>query len=142
MSDNDVRRERIRAAWETVWGGGDVAALDGFFSPDYRRYGNSGVGHDAQAFGESIRSTREAFPDLVTTIEDLVIEGDVAAIRWRSNGTHRHPFLGVPATNKRVEISGATFAHFDGDLVTAEYVTWDPSALLTALGIITVGQGD
>lgn len=37
-------------------------------------------------------------------------------------------------------MNGATFARFEGDLVVEEFVTWDPRALLTALGILHVGE--
>ena len=80
--------------------------------------------------------------DLVTTVDEVVIEGDRAAIRWHSTGIHQHPFLGVPATKRQVDVSGATFSRFEGDRIVEEFVTWDPRALLTALGIISVGQDD
>ena len=46
----------------------------------------------------------------------------------------------MPATRRSVEVSGATFARFEGDLIVEEFVTWDPRSLLAALGIISVGQ--
>ena len=140
MSSNDERRDRIHRAWDAAWGRGEVEALDELLSPDYRRFGSSGEGQDATELKESIRSTREAFPDLVTTIDEVIVEGDRAAIRWHSSGKHEHSFLDVPATKRTVSVNGATFAQFDGDRIVAEHVTWDPRALLTALGIITVGQ--
>jgi steroid delta-isomerase-like uncharacterized protein len=140
MSDNDDRRVRIQEAWEAAWDRGEIDALDTLLSPDYRRIGTAGAAHDITEFKASIIATRSAFPDLVTTVDEVVIEGDRAAVRWHSTGTHENSFLGVPATKRRVEVSGATFAHFDGDRVVEEFVTWDPRALLTALGIISVGQ--
>jgi steroid delta-isomerase-like uncharacterized protein len=139
MSNNDLR-DRIRNAWEAAWDRGDVDALDDLLSPAYRRIGSGGAAQDATEFKASIIATRSAFPDLVTTVDEIVIEGDRAAVRWHSAGNHEHPFMGVPATKRQVTVSGATFAHFDGDRIAEEFVTWDPRALLTALGIITVGQ--
>ena len=46
----------------------------------------------------------------------------------------------MPATKRQVDVSGATFSRFEGDRIVEEFVTWDPRALLTALGIISVGQ--
>ena len=63
-------------------------------------------------------------------------------IRWRSRGTHTETFLDVPPTGRAVEVVGVTFATFDGDRVTAEWVTWDPRQLLRALGIISIGEGN
>jgi steroid delta-isomerase-like uncharacterized protein len=137
---NEDRRDRIRTAWEAAWDRGEVDALDDLLSPTYRRIGSGDAGQDAAEFKASILATRSAFPDLVTTVDEILVEGDRAAIRWHSAGSHEHSFLGVPATKRQVTVSGATFAHFDGDRIAEEFVTWDPRSLLTALGIITVGQ--
>jgi predicted ester cyclase len=140
MSDNDDRRDRIQKAWEAAWDRGEVEALDDLLSPDYRRFGSASSGQDLTEFKASIIATRSAFPALLTTIDEIVVEGNSAAVRWHSTGSHEHSFLGVPATKRAVAVSGATFAHFEGDRVVEEFVTWDPRVLLTALGIISVGQ--
>lgn len=141
MTGSDARRAQIHTSWAAAWDRGEVDALDALLSPNYlRRSGTEEEGQDLVSFKASILATRSAFPDLVTTMEDVVLDGDRAAVRWRSVGTHQHSLLGVPATRRRVEVSGATFARFDGDLVVEEIVTWDPRALLSALGIISVGQ--
>ncbi len=140
MSNADARRGLIEKTWAAAWGEGDVDALDELLSPAYLRRSQDPHPQDLEAFKASIVSTRSAFPDLVTTIDDIVIEGDRAAIRWHSTGTHRNSLLGVPATKRRVEVSGATFARFESDRIVEEHVTWDPRALLAALGVIRVGQ--
>lgn len=140
MSHTEPRRELIERVWTAVWGEGDVDALDELLSPNYLRHSTDPRPQDLSAFKSSILATRSAFPDLVTTIAEVVLEGDRAAIRWHSSGTHENGFLGVPATGRRVEVGGATFARFEGELIVEEFVTWDPRALLTALGIIRVGQ--
>nr|WP_237547644.1 ester cyclase [Streptomyces sp. SID5476] len=109
-------------------------------SPAYLRRHGDPQPQDLNAFKAMIVSTRAAFPDLVTTVDDIVVEGDRAAVRWHSSGTQTNSFLGVPPTRRRVQVSGATFARFEGDRIVEEHVTWDPRALLSALGIIRVGQ--
>lgn len=140
MELTESRRTLIEKAWVAAWDRGEVEALDELLSPDYRRRTSDDDAQDLTTFKASIVATRSAFPDLVTTLDEVVIEGDRAAIRWHSSGTHENSFLGVPATKRRVDVSGATFARFAGDQVVEEFVTWDPRALLSALGIISVGQ--
>lgn len=139
-SDNDGRRARIERAWVAAWDRGEVDALDELLSESYARRSTDPAPLDREGFKASIVSTRAAFPDLYTTVDDIVVEGDRAAVRWHSEGTHEHSFMGVPATKRTVQISGATFSRFEDDRIVEEFVTWDPRALLTALGIITVGQ--
>ncbi len=141
MSTADERRKLITDAWAAAWDHGDVDALDAVLSPDYRRRAHAGEeGLSLAEFKASIVATRSAFPDLTTTIDEILVDGDRAAVRWHSSGRHERPFLGVPPTHRQVEVSGATFARFQGDRVVEEFVTWDPRALLSALGIISVGQ--
>jgi steroid delta-isomerase-like uncharacterized protein len=140
MSDNDDRRARIQQAWVASWDEGDVDALDSLMSPEYRRIGSTGTAQSLAEFKASILDTRSAFPDLLTVIDDIVVEGDRAAVRWHSTGNHQRNFLDVPATQRSVTVSGATFARFEDDRIVEEFVTWDPRSLLTALGILTVGQ--
>lgn len=135
------RKQRVIDAWEAAWDRGEVEVLDGILSPDYRRRSAAGEeGETREEFKASIITTRAAFPDLVTTIDEILEEGDRVAVRWHSVGRHERSFLGVPATGLEVRVQGATFARFEDDLVAEEQVTWDPRALLTALGIIHVGE--
>lgn len=136
----DERRETIRRVWSAAWDHGDVDALDELLAPTYQRLGTDGRALDVTSFKASIIATRAAFPDLVTTIDEIILEGDHAAIRWHSSGTHEGSLLGVPATGRRVDVSGATFVRFEDGRIIEERVTWDPRALLTATGVITVGQ--
>ena len=46
----------------------------------------------------------EAFPDLHSTVEDVVTEGDKIVMRWRIEGTHTGEFLGVPASNAKINV--------------------------------------
>ena len=46
----------------------------------------------------------DAFPDARLTVEDLVVEGDRAAVRYRLQGTHRGDYLGVAATGLRFDV--------------------------------------
>lgn len=140
MTDASTRRELITSVWDAAWDRGEVDAFDTLLSPDYQRHGSHDPAQDRETFKASIVTTRAAFPDLKTVIDEIVLEGDRAAIRWHSVGRHTGSFLGVPTTGRSVEVSGATFARFEGDHIAEEHVTWDPRALLSALGIITVGQ--
>lgn len=143
MSDGDARRKLIVDAWAAAWDRGDVDVLDTVLGPGYRRRARAGdEGQGLAEFKAAIVATRSAFPDLTTTIDEIVVEGDRAAVRWHSTGRHERPFLGVPPTHRQVQVSGSTFARFQGDRIVEEFVTWDPRALLSALGIISVGQDD
>jgi steroid delta-isomerase-like uncharacterized protein len=139
--NTDDRKERVIQAWAAAWDRGEVDVLDDLLSPSYRRRSSAtDEGLTLTEFKASIVVTRSAFPDLTTTIDEIMAEDERVALRWHSSGRHDGAFLGVPPTHRTVEVHGSTFARFEDDVVVEEFVTWDPRAMLSALGIISVGQ--
>ena len=72
----------------------------------------------------------DAFENLRLTIDDMVGEGDQVGLRFSLVGTHRKEFLGVPASNREVQVSGVTIFRFaNGECVER----WSQSNLLAVL---------
>lgn len=131
-------RAAIIAAWEAAWDGGAVDALDAILHPDYRRLGTqSGQTSDLDGLKQDIRDVRAAFPDLVTSIDSLVVDADgaSAAIFWHSTGTFANPLYGVPPTGRQVQTRGSNLLELRDGRVATERVTWDQSELLADLGV-------
>jgi predicted ester cyclase len=133
-------RTRLTAAWSAAWGHGRVDALDAILAPGYVRHGRTA--QDAADLKANITLCRAGFPDLVTLVEDCLVEGDRIATRWRSEGTHTGRMLDVPPTGRKVAVFGATFSRVENGMITEEWVTWDPRQLLSALGVITLDSAD
>lgn len=49
---------------------------------------------------------RTAFPDLNSHEDALIVDGDLAVIRWTITGTHKGDLFGVVPTGKRIAVSG------------------------------------
>jgi predicted ester cyclase len=81
----------------------DPDAVDGFVAVDY-------INHNA--FVENGREGNRIFwagffaaiPDVVGTMEDLVVAGDRVVGRFTYSGTHAGPFYGIPGTGNPVEM--------------------------------------
>ena len=79
-----------------------------------------------------------AFPDLMFTAEDVIAEGDRAALVFRIAATHQGDFLGLPATGRRVEFGGTFLLRVtDGEILHDRRV-YDFSGLLIKLGVLKV----
>ncbi len=79
------------------------------------------------------RALRAAFPDLTVTIEDLVAEGDLVAVRGTWRGTHQGSFRGVPPIGRRIEISGMAFWRIAGGQIRESWNLIDLPALMRQL---------
>lgn len=139
----DPRCDAIRHAWDRAWNHGEVDALDAILDPAYTRH-TAGAGHGAgegrEEYKQGILVVKAAFPDLETTIDDMLLDGDKAAVRWSTEGTHLETFRNSPATGKRVTVAGVTISTFSGSRIVEDWVTFDPVDLLRQLGILHLGN--
>ena len=127
----------ITAAWLAAWDKGDLDALDTLMADGYTRTSKAtGATIGLAGLKAEIAAVREAFPDLRTTVDDVVEGEGTVAVFWTSTGTHTHEYLGVPATGLTVQTRGSNILVLDGHgRVLRETVTWDGSELLAGLGI-------
>lgn len=89
-----------------VWDVGNLAALDDFLSPDYRRHVSVSappLTRDGQR--QRLAAVRAAFPDVTLTVEDVVAQDDRVAFRSTLSGTHRGSFLGIAPTGTAVTVA-------------------------------------
>jgi predicted ester cyclase len=56
-----------------------------------------------------IRTHYAAFPDWKHTIEDIIAEGNIVAIKLLQNGTHKAPYEGILPTDKKVTMPALFF---------------------------------
>lgn len=134
------RRDTILKAWNGAWGDGDLTAFEQLLAPGYVRRSKSGS-EDYATLRKTIEAMHTAFPDSGTDILDIIEDGAKVAIHWQTTGTHQGEFMDVPATGRRITVTGASFLQFDGDKLAEEWVIWDPRELLSALGIWHLGAG-
>jgi predicted ester cyclase len=77
-----------------------------------------------------------AFPDARLTVEDLVVEGDRVALRYRLQGTHRGHYLGVAPTGLGFDVEGLTLLHLADGRVVEEWHSPTELAILRQLGAV------
>ena len=104
----DVDLRRIAEDYVRLW---DVSAPDGLaedlFHPKVVDH-NLQPGQEPGLAGveQIIGLYHAVFPDLTLSCDDIVPSGDKVAVRWTATGTHEGDQLGVPATHRKVTLSG------------------------------------
>jgi predicted ester cyclase len=135
MGDEDIRA----LAADAFARFNDRDAQDAFFDayhPDVVLHGYpAGLqGHDGlRAFHEALW---QAFPDIRLTVEDLVVESDRAALRYRLRGTHSGPYLGVAPTGLGFDVEGLTLLRVADGRVAEEWHAPTELAILRQLGAV------
>ena len=93
-----------------------------------------GTGADRAGLHDFVKQVRSAFPDLETTVDDTILEGDRIAVRSTFRGTHEGDFMGISATGKKVEVSNYDFVRFENDQAAEHWGTIDSAALMEQIG--------
>jgi steroid delta-isomerase-like uncharacterized protein len=78
-----------------------------------------------------------AFPDFALTPTNLFIREREACLEWTFEGTHRGEYLGIPPTNKRAHIRGASVIVWGDDGISEERLYYDAANFLRQLGLIS-----
>jgi steroid delta-isomerase-like uncharacterized protein len=76
-----------------------------------------------------VNRIRGAFPDQKITLEDAFGADDKVVIRWSAAMTHTGDQLGIPATNKRVKVTGISIAQFEKGKIVRGWDNWDQLAM-------------
>ena len=93
-----------------------------------------GTSPDFAGLKDFVTQVRSAFPDIETTAEDILVEGDRLAVRSTIRGTHKGDFMGIPASGKKVEVSNYDFVRFENDQAAEHWGTIDSAALMEQIG--------
>ncbi|OAH16268.1 ester cyclase [Streptomyces jeddahensis] len=120
IRDEQLYKDTCRRFFETIATKGDLPPLDGFLTENYHDHDPSfeqdNIGMDAVR--REIEMWRGGF-DSTFTIDDQLAEGDRVCTRWTWNATHNGEFMGIPASNKQVTMTGTTIhrCREDGKIV-------------------------
>jgi len=107
-------------------------------APGFKRT-RAGIQHLAsnardQGFPSPGPNLRDAIPDRVDVIEDIIADGDQVGLLFRITGTHRGNFYGIPPTGKKIDIyEAAIFRLVEGKITEAWFMA-DEAGLLKQLG--------
>ncbi|MDK3016850.1 flavin reductase [Pseudodonghicola flavimaris] len=135
-------KELLRSAWDAAWNSGEIDALDEIVHPDYALE-NAGLGHSSglAELKAQIHAMRAAIPDLHTTVETIIVDGDDFAIFWSATGTFAKAFGDVPPTGRTLQAQGAVHGTLCDGRIIRERVSWDPGVeMLADLGTPGLGS--
>jgi predicted ester cyclase len=122
----EVNKTLVRREQAELWNHtGDLDAAEKLFAAG-----------QAEAARQEAADFRRGFPDVISTIEDLIAEGDKVVARWRSRATHRGDYMGTPPTDKEVEFTGISFYRIEGNKITESWTVEDELGLMRQIGAI------
>ena len=97
------RTKTVAHAFADLMNGHDPDAVDRFIAEDYVNH-NYFVEDGREANRAFWTVWFAAFPDTEVILDDVLVDGDRVAGRFTYRATFQGPFMGLPATGRRVEM--------------------------------------
>jgi non-heme chloroperoxidase len=130
-------KDTFRRYIEEVWKDEKLDIADEVFAEKYLSHQSDGTAlergpEDVRKF---VMEYRSAFSDIEDIVEDMIGEGDRVVTRWTLRVTHTGEFRGIPATGKRITITGIGIFRFsDEGKVVESWDSLDQLGMLRQLG--------
>jgi predicted ester cyclase len=87
-------------------------------------------------FKQAMAALFAGFPDVHSTTEDVIAEGDRVATRGRWTGTQQGEFQGIPPTSTQVQVSYIDVWRVQNGQLVENWVQMDFLGLLQQLGVV------
>ncbi|MEV0351124.1 ester cyclase [Nonomuraea sp. NPDC050680] len=131
QTDSEIAVRRFYEALST----GDTALVDQALAADWEAVPPMRAGGGPQGWKASIAHLRGVFSDLFIEIEDVVVNGDMVAVRALNRAKQTGELLGVEGTGREVEFRAADFHQVvDGRIVRTWHLE-DYFAIATQIGL-------
>jgi predicted ester cyclase len=79
---------------------------------------------------------RDAFPDVLMSVEDQVAEGDKVVTRWIASGTHQGDMMGIAPTGNRVTVAGTSVERIVDGKIEETWDNYDALGMMQQIGAI------
>ncbi len=91
---------------------------------------------DREGHKQLVAMFRAALPDIRSTAEDIIAEGDSVVVRWSGGGTHQGELMGVPGSGRPVKTTGVYIMRLAGGRIVESWLTLDMLGVLQQIGAI------
>ena len=135
---NSQLKQTLSQFMDQVWNQGNYNQIPKFVAPQYEIKNDpgdqwNGQVIDNETFKERVAYSRNAFPDLNFTIQEMVAEDDRVAASWIMSGTHMGDLPQLPATGRKFSITGITIYYFEDGKVSGHWQAFDQLGFLSQI---------
>jgi steroid delta-isomerase-like uncharacterized protein len=96
-----------------------------------------GLAAGPDGFRQLVRMFRQAFPDMMATVEDVIAEGDRVVLRWTARGTHQGDLMGFAPTGREVRMTGINIYRIASGRIVERWGNSDDFGMWQQLGTLS-----
>jgi steroid delta-isomerase-like uncharacterized protein len=130
MSEED-NKAAVRRFFEDGWNKGDTAQLKAFLADQFISHNSMDFAiQSSDDYCRAVAAYRAAFPDHMTSVEDVIAEGDRVVVRGTDRGTHRGDFMGRTASGRPVTTTWIEIFRMESGKAVEGWLEADTNKLL------------
>jgi steroid delta-isomerase-like uncharacterized protein len=134
-ADQDTNKRLFREYLETVFNKRQVDAADRYLAEGLIEH-NPNLPQGAAGRKQFVTNVLAGFSDYHGEIQEILAEGDKVVVRILWTGTQDGPFLGRPASGRKLRFSTADFLRFENGKVAEHWDVVDSLPRAIALGLV------
>ena len=138
-SKGDSKEERnktlIRSFIQEIFNEHNLSTIEKYFGKETVE-GSPQAWKGGEGFKRFLTDFFQAFPDMHTTIEQIVAENNLVVAFLNGSGTHKGEFHGIPPTNKLVNIRSADLYKIENEIIVEHWDVVDQLNLLKQTGAL------
>ena len=128
----------IRRIYDELWNERNLVVADELIAEDATNYDTGVV---PMPFGPeemkgTVRMVTAAFPDNRHEVDEVMVDGDRVVLRCTLKGTHEGPFMGIPPTGRKIEVTEIHMYRLADGKAVEHRVGRDDLGAMRQLGII------
>jgi steroid delta-isomerase-like uncharacterized protein len=138
----DATKVLARQLADQVFSKGDLDAFEEILSDNYINHNIPvpGIPGTKDGFRELVKATRNAFPDVVVHVDDIIAEGEMVVFHDHVKATSKGEFFGVPPSGGVVEWTEIHWLRVAGGKIIEHWANFDQLGILQQLGALA-GDG-
>jgi steroid delta-isomerase-like uncharacterized protein len=128
--------DRMREFYKKVINEHNPAMIDSFCTSDFKEHQPfPGQTADREGLKKGFSDMMTAFPDLTFDVDFVKSWGDTVIAKIRVKGTNSGMFMGMPATNKTIDVEGADIITIKDGKATQHWGYLEENKMMGQLGM-------
>jgi steroid delta-isomerase-like uncharacterized protein len=134
MMTEEDNKAAVRRFFEDGWNNGDVVQIKAFLADEFVSHNSLNFTiQSSDDYCRGVVAYRTAFPDLITSVEDVIAEGDRVVVRGTDRGTHQGEFMGKAASGRFVTTTWIEIFRMESGKAVEGWVETDTKGMMDQL---------
>lgn len=140
----EIKAKNIEAfkAWDVAMNANDTTAFDKYLADNFiEHHPMPGSEPTREGMKKAFQEMRKGWPDMKWKYNDIWADGDYVIGHYSMTGTNTGPMMGMPPTNKPINVSGVDIVKFKDGKAIEHWMYGEDMKMMTQLGLMPPMDG-